>query len=85
MRQRRAAFVARLTIEIKVEGRAGRELDRPFGKGTEAELWSLQISEDTDWPARSTLYPPDRREPGMMVVMGAMTKVEAEDVDASLE
>jgi hypothetical protein len=85
MRQRCAAFVAGLTIEVEMERRARRELDRPFCKGTEPELWSLQISENADWPARRALYPPDRRKPGMMVVMGAMTKVEPEDVDAGLE
>ncbi len=85
MRQRRTAFVPGLTIEVEVEGRACRELDRPFGESAEAELWSLQVSENADWSTRRALYLSDCRKPGAVVVMGAMAEVEPKDVDARLE
>jgi hypothetical protein len=85
MRQGSTVFVTGLTIEVEVEGRAGRELDRSFSESTETEFWSLQVSENADWSTPRTLYLSDCGKPGMVVVMGAMAKVEPKDVDARLE
>jgi hypothetical protein len=85
MRQRRTTFVPGLTIEVEMEGRACRELDRPFSESTQAEFWSLQVSENADWATRRALYLSDRGKPCVVVVMGAMAEVEPKDVDARLE
>jgi hypothetical protein len=85
MRQRRTTFVPGLTIEVEMEGRACRELDRPFSESTQAEFWSLQVSENADWSTPRALYLSDCRKPGAVVVMGTMTEVEPKDVDSRLE
>jgi hypothetical protein len=78
-------LVAGLPIEVKVEARAGGELDRASSKGPEPQFWSLQVSEDADWSPRRSLYPPDRRKPCVVVVVCTMAEIEPEDVDARLE
>jgi hypothetical protein len=85
MRQWRTVLVPGLTIEVEVEGRACRELDRPFSKSAETEFWSLEVSENADWATRRALGLPDCLKPGAVVVMGAMAEVEPKDVDARFE
>jgi hypothetical protein len=68
-----------------VEGRAGHELDRPFGEGPEAEFWSLQIGENADRSSCCVFHPPDRRKPGAVILVCTMAKIEPEDIDARLE
>jgi hypothetical protein len=78
-------FVPGLTIEVEMEGRSCRELDRPFSESAETEFWSLEVSENANWSTRRALYLSDCRKPGVVVVMGAMAEVESKDVDARLE
>ena len=78
-------FVAGPPIEVEAERLRRRELDRPRSKGTEPQLGSLQVSQDADRPPGRAFDLPDCLEPGAMVVMRAMTEIEAEDVDPGLE
>ena len=68
-----------------MEVRARGELDWTLGKSAQAELRSLQVSKDADWPPRRTLYPPDRRKKRTVILMRAMAEIEPENIDARLE
>lgn len=65
--------------------RAGREFNAPFGKGTEAELGSLQIRQNTDGSPRLALYCPDRRKPPVVIIMAAVAEIEPKNIDPRLK
>ena len=85
MRQRRAAPVAGLPIEVETKVIAGSELDPTLGERAEAQLWSLQIGQDADRPSGGALDRSDRLEAGSVVVMSAVAEIQPEDIDPGLE
>ena len=85
MRQRRTALVARLPVEVETKAVAGRERDPALDEAPEAQLWSLQIGQNADRPARRTLDRPDRFERTAVVVVRTVAEVEPEHVDPGVE
>ena len=85
MRQRRTVPVAGLAIEIEAKAVAGGELDPALGEAAEAQLWSLQIGQNADRPARRALNRPDRLEASSVILVRTVAEIQPEHIDTGLE
>ena len=85
MGQRRTASVAGLLAEIEAKAVTGREFDPTLGEATEAQLWSLQIGQNPDRPARRALDRPDRLEAGSVILLRTVAEIQPEYIDAGFE
>ena len=85
MRQRRAAPVTGLLVEVNAEGFASLEPDRALGEAAQPQLWSLQIGEDAYRTSRGAFNFADRGETVLVVLVGSMAEVEPEYVHPCFE
>ena len=75
MRQRRAASVPGLLVEINAEGFAGLKPDRALGESAQPQLWALQIGKDTYRASRGALDFADHGEAVFVILMGPVAEV----------
>ncbi|MNT12346.1 hypothetical protein D3C72_1472710 [compost metagenome] len=83
VRQRHTGRVTGLVaIEVEAKGHALGEPDRPGGEGADAQLRALQVKQHADRAAKVRFDGADQVEPLLVVGVGAMAEIQAEDVCA---
>jgi hypothetical protein len=85
MRQAHAPLVARRGIEVEAERGARLQADRTGGEGADAQLGPLQVEQHADRPAGLALDTADEFQPFLVLGVGAVAEVQAEDVRAGVE
>jgi hypothetical protein len=85
MRQLGARGIARLVVEIEAEGPTGLQLHRAAGEGADPQLRPLQVHQDADRAFVFLLDLADEVIALLVIRVGSVAEIEAEDVGAGLE
>src|SRR5438477_5267074 len=85
MRQIRSRGVTWLIGEIKTEWRTGGKRDRTLGEGADAKLRPLHVGQHADRATHIALDIADLLQPLAVLLVRAVTEIEAEYIDPSDE